>query len=330
MLPAFFAEAHGFEISVIGIFIFLSKLIDITTDPIVGWLNDKMSDDDDGKLTRFTTMDGRYMYIIVEQLIKYGFRPPELINDTIHFHDFYLKVYEYQDYSKFDFSKYKSLFDSLSKNKINIIAEIKKASPSKGVILEDFQPLKIAIDYETGGASAISVLTDENFFQGKIDYLTAIKSVVTIPLLRKDFVIDEYQIIEAKANGADVILLIAAILSRNEIKNFSSLANNLGLEVLLEVHNLEEIQKSIMPTIDLFGVNNRNLKTFEVSLETSRSLAEKIPDQFLKVSESGISDPNSIEELIEFGYKGFLIGENFMRSDHPGNTAKDFIKKITQ
>ena len=178
--------------------------------------------------------------------------------------------------------------------------------------------------------SGMSVLTDGKYFSGSLEDLILSRSIISLPLLRKDFVIDEYQIIEAKANGADVILLIAAILSRNEIKNFSSLANNLGLEVLLEVHNLEEIEKSIMPTIDLFGVNNRNLKTFEVSLETSRSLAEKIPDQFLKVSESGISDPNSIEELIEFGYKGFLIGENFMKSDHPGNTAKDFIKKITQ
>ena len=178
--------------------------------------------------------------------------------------------------------------------------------------------------------SGMSVLTDGKYFSGSLEDLILSRSIISLPLLRKDFVIDEYQIIEAKANGADVILLIAAILSRNEIKNFSSLANNLGLEVLLEVHNLEEIEKSIMPTIDLFGVNNRNLKTFEVSLETSKSLAEKIPDQFLKVSESGISDPNSIKELIKFGYKGFLIGENFMKSDHPGNTAKDFIKKITR
>ena len=223
-----------------------------------------------------------------------------------------------------------SLVKKIKINDLGIIAEFKRRSPSKRDINSSLSVSNVAKEYEDAGVSGMSVLTDGKYFSGSLEDLILSRSIISLPLLRKDFVIDEYQIIEAKANGADVILLIAAILTRNEIKNFSSLANNLGLEVLLEVHNLEEIQKSIMPTIDLFGVNNRNLKTFEVSLETSRSLAEKIPDQFLKVSESGISDPNSIKELIEFGYKGFLIGENFMKSDHPGNTAKDFIKKITQ
>ena len=223
-----------------------------------------------------------------------------------------------------------SLVKKIKINDFGIIAEFKRRSPSKKNINSSLSVTNVAKEYEEAGVSGISVLTDGKYFSGSLDDLILSRSIISLPLLRKDFVIDEYQIIEAKANGADVILLIAAVLSRNEIKNFSSLANNLGLEVLLEVHNLEEIEKSIMPTIDLFGVNNRNLKTFEVSLETSRSLAEKIPDQFLKVSESGISDPNSIKELIEFGYRGFLIGENFMKSDHPGDTAKDFIKKITQ
>ncbi|MFL2601221.1 MAG: indole-3-glycerol phosphate synthase TrpC [Flavobacteriaceae bacterium] len=224
----------------------------------------------------------------------------------------------------------KSLVKKIKINDFGIIAEFKRRSPSKKNINSSLSVTNVAKEYEEAGVSGISVLTDGKYFSGSLDDLILSRSIINLPLLRKDFIIDEYQIIEAKANGADVILLIAAVLSRNEIKNFSSLANNLGLEVLLEVHNLEEIEKSIMPTIDLFGVNNRNLKTFEVSLETSRSLAEKIPDQFLKVSESGISDPNSIKELIEFGYRGFLIGENFMKSDHPGDTAKDFIKKITQ
>ena len=223
-----------------------------------------------------------------------------------------------------------SLVKKIKINDFGIIAEFKRRSPSKKNINSSLSVTNVAKEYEEAGVSGISVLTDGKYFSGSLDDLILSRSIINLPLLRKDFVIDEYQIIEAKANGADVILLIAAVLSRNEIKNFSSLANNLGLEVLLEVHNLEEIEKSIMPTIDLFGVNNRNLKTFEVSLETSRSLAEKIPDQFLKVSESGISDPNSIKELIEFGYRGFLIGENFMKSDHPGDTAKDFIKKIIQ
>ena len=223
-----------------------------------------------------------------------------------------------------------SLVKKIKINDLGIIAEFKRRSPSKRDINSSLSVSNVAKEYEDAGVSGMSVLTDGKYFSGSLEDLILSRSIISLPLLRKDFVIDEYQIIEAKANGADVILLIAAILSRNEIKNFSSLANNLGLEVLLEVHNLEEIQKSIMPTIDLFGVNNRNLKTFEVSLETSRSLVEKIPDQFLKISESGISEPNSIKELIELGYKGFLIGENFMKSDHPGNTARDFIKKITQ
>ena len=223
-----------------------------------------------------------------------------------------------------------SLVKKIKINDFGIIAEFKRRLPSKRDINSSLSVTKVAKEYEEAGVSGMSVLTDGKYFSGSLEDLILSRSIISLPLLRKDFVIDEYQIIEAKANGADVILLIAAILSRNEIKNFSSLANNLGLEVLLEVHNLDEIEKSIMPTIDLFGINNRNLKTFEVSLETSRSLAEKIPDQFLKISESGISEPNSIKELIKFGYKGFLIGENFMKSDHPGNTAKDFIKKITR
>ena len=150
------------------------------------------------------------------------------------------------------------------------------------------------------------------------------------PLLRKEFIINEYQIIEAKAHGADVILLIAAILSQREIKIFSELAQSLNLDVLLEVHNLEELQKAVMPSLDMLGVNNRNLKTFEVSLDISKSLSEKIPDDFVKVSESGISQIESIVELKKFGYKGFLIGENFMKTDDPGKHASSFINKLRQ
>jgi len=146
--------------------------------------------------------------------------------------------------------------------------------------------------------------------------------------LRKEFIVDEYQLIEAKAHGADVILLIAAVLSRNEIQQLSTLAKSIGLDVLLEVHNLAELEKSIMPTLDMLGVNNRNLKTFEVSLDTSRTLAEKIPSDFVKVSESGISDVNSIKNLKTFGYKGFLVGENFMKTTDPGAAALDFIKEL--
>ena len=151
-----------------------------------------------------------------------------------------------------------------------------------------------------------------------------------LPLLRKEFIIDTYQIVEAKAYGSDVILLIAAILTKEEIKQFSELAKSLDLDVLLEVHNLEELQKSIMPTIDMLGVNNRNLKTFEVSLEASKALSKHIPNDFIKVSESGISSIEAIKELQPYGYRGFLIGENFMKTDNPGESAKSFIKKLNK
>ena len=160
--------------------------------------------------------------------------------------------------------------------------------------------------------------------------LIAARAVTQFPLLRKEFIVDRYQILEAKAHGADVILLIAAVLNKNQIKELSEFAQSLGLEVLLEVHNAEELEKSIMPSLNLLGVNNRNLKTFEVSLETSKVLAEKIPDDFIKVSESGISDVESIKDLKEYGYKGFLIGENFMKTENPGASAMDFIKKLEQ
>lgn len=174
----------------------------------------------------------------------------------------------------------------------------------------------------------MSVLTDGKYFGGSLDDLLLARASVDIPLLRKEFVIDEYQILEAKAYGADVILLIAAILSKEEIKQLSEFAKSLNLDVLLEVHNLEELQKSIMPSLDMLGVNNRNLKTFEVSLETSKSLSEKIPEEFVKVSESGISNTSAINELKKYGYQGFLIGENFMKTDNPGENAKIFIEEL--
>jgi indole-3-glycerol phosphate synthase len=176
----------------------------------------------------------------------------------------------------------------------------------------------------------MSVLTDEIYFGGTMDDLLNAREACNLPLLRKEFIIDEFQIIESKAIGADVILLIAAILTVDEIKQFSELAKSLKLDVLLEVHNLEELQKSIMPTIDMLGVNNRNLKTFEVSLETSKVLSNHIPNDFVKVSESGISSVDAIKELQPYGYKGFLIGENFMKTDNPGLSATEFINTLNQ
>jgi indole-3-glycerol phosphate synthase len=152
--------------------------------------------------------------------------------------------------------------------------------------------------------------------------------VTSFPLLRKEFIIDPYQIIEAKAYGADAILLIAASLSSEELKEFSTLAKSLQLDVLLEVHNLEELEKSLLPTVDMLGVNNRNLKTFEVSIEISKSLSSHIPKEFVKVSESGISETATIKELKEYGFDGFLIGENFMKTENPGLSAKSFIEEL--
>ncbi|QLE01664.1 indole-3-glycerol phosphate synthase TrpC [Galbibacter sp. BG1] len=221
-----------------------------------------------------------------------------------------------------------SLAEKLKASNTGIIAEHKRRSPSKSVINQSLNVQDVAKGYENAGACGMSVLTDGKYFGGSLDDLLLARASVSIPLLRKEFIVDTYQLIEAKAYGADVILLIAAILTRYETKLLSETAKNLGLDVLLEVHNEEELEKSIMPSLDMLGVNNRNLKTFEVSLEISKSLSEKIPDDFVKVSESGISNIQSIKELKPYGYKGFLIGENFMKTDNPGKSATDFIKKL--
>lgn len=221
-----------------------------------------------------------------------------------------------------------SLSHNLRNSNSGIIAEHKRRSPSKAEINYGFTVEEVVKGYETAGACGISVLTDGKYFGGSLDDLLLARASVNIPLLRKEFIVDEYQILEAKAHGADLILLIAAVLSREEIKNLSEFAHGLGLEVLLEVHNQEELEKSIMPSLDMIGVNNRNLKTFEVSLDFSKTLADQIPNDFVKVSESGISSIEAINELKPFGYQGFLIGENFMKTDNAGEAAKAFIAQL--
>jgi indole-3-glycerol phosphate synthase len=206
-----------------------------------------------------------------------------------------------------------------------IIAEFKRRSPSKGIINDRVSVEDVTTAYAAAGASAISVLTDTEFFMGKPADLIAARKVNSIPLLRKDFMIDEYQVLEAKAIGADIILLIAAILTPAEIQNLASLAKSLGLYVLLEVHNLEELQRSINPNVDAIGVNNRNLADFSVSVETSFQLAEHIPAEFMKISESAISNTDTIKQLKAAGFNGFLIGENFMRQDDPGAAMRKFV-----
>ena len=221
-----------------------------------------------------------------------------------------------------------SLTQKLRNSTSGIIAEFKRRSPSKSIINESSQIDDVAIGYEQAGASGMSILTDEIYFGGTLDDLITARQSCNLPLLRKEFIIDEYQIIESKAFGADAILLIAAILSREEIKQFSKLAKSLHLDVLLEVHNEEELHKSMMPSLDMLGVNNRNLKTFEVSLETSKALSQMIPNDFVKVSESGISSIEAIKELQPYSYQGFLIGEHFMKTDNPGASARKFISLL--
>ncbi len=216
----------------------------------------------------------------------------------------------------------------LHPSKTGIIAEYKRASPSKGLINGTSTVQEVVSGYQNAGASAISVLTDQDFFQGSLEDLTAAREVLQIPLLRKEFIVDEYQIAEAKAYGADIILLIAACLNSQEIKSLSEYAKSLGLNVLLEVHNEEELQRSIFESIDAIGVNNRNLKDFSVSLEHSYDLVNKIPNQFIKVSESGISDPETIKALKKAGFNAFLIGENFMKTKDPMAAIQEFVKQI--
>lgn len=203
-----------------------------------------------------------------------------------------------------------------------IIAEHKRQSPSKGVINGNVDLKQVVSGYQQAGASACSVLTDTQFFGGTTEDLIQARALLQIPILRKDFMVDEYQIEEAKAMGADVILLISACLIPQRVKELSEYAKKLNLEVLLEVHNVEELEGNLIDSVDVIGVNNRNLKTFEVSMQTSIDVGKHIPDRYVKISESGIDDPKTIVELKKHGFKGFLIGESFMKTNDPGAALK--------
>ncbi|AYB33666.1 indole-3-glycerol phosphate synthase TrpC [Chryseolinea soli] len=209
-----------------------------------------------------------------------------------------------------------------------IIAEIKRKSPSKGVINPHVSVERTSIGYMQAGASALSVLTDTNFFGGSNDDLMTARKFNFCPILRKDFTVDEYQIVEAKSIGADAILLIAAALPPARVKELAAFAHSFGLEVLLEVHNEEELNANLDAQADLIGVNNRNLKTFELSVEISKQLAKRIPDTVVKVSESGIESVATILELKTYGYEGFLMGQNFMQYSRPEIAAKEFIHDL--
>ena len=232
-----------------------------------------------------------------------------------------------------DFEKYqkRDFIEAISKKVLSeetaIIAEIKKASPSKGLIREDFEPKKIAEDYEANGASCLSVLTDEPFFQGKLEYLDMVRNTCSLPILRKDFMIDPYQIYETKASGGDCILLIVAALDSAQLKDFSQLAKELDLDVLIEVHSDEELNKALTIDPKLVGINNRDLTTFEVDKNLAIKLAKEISKDIIVVSESGISSKEDILSSKEHGIHTFLIGESFMREPSPGKALKDILAK---
>jgi indole-3-glycerol phosphate synthase len=216
----------------------------------------------------------------------------------------------------------------LRPDKVGIIAEIKRKSPSKGMINAYVSIERTSVGYMQAGASALSVLTDTVFFGGKNEDLTIARKYNFCPILRKDFVVDEYQIVEAKSIGADAILLIAAVLSPQQIQSLATFAHTLGLEVLLEVHDQEELDRSLPAPVDAIGVNNRNLKDFTVDINFSKELADSIPDEYVKVSESGISQAETIIELGKYGYKGFLIGETFMKSSRPEKACAELIEEL--
>lgn len=212
------------------------------------------------------------------------------------------------------------------KRDMGLIAEVKKASPSKGLIRPDFHPVALAKSYEAAGADCISVLTDETYFQGSGAYLEAIRGAVSIPLLRKDFIIDERQIYEARLLGADAVLLIVAILTDSQLRDYLALSQALGLDVLVEVHDHLELERALtLGTAKLIGINNRNLRSFEVSLDTTANLAKQVPSDVTLISESGIASRKDIEYLSDKGAKGVLIGETFMRREHVEEAVQELM-----
>ncbi len=205
-------------------------------------------------------------------------------------------------------------------DRLSVISEVKKASPSKGLIQPNFDPVKIAKEYETCGADAVSCLTEEHYFQGSSEYFKAIRQAIGLPMIRKDFIIDEYQIYEARLMGADAILLIAAVLDDEKLKRFGDTAHSLGLDILAETHDESELERVLALDFDIIGINNRNLKTFEVTLETTARLAGMIPEGKVIVSESGIKDNADMKTVRSYGADAVLIGETLMRSGDIGAT----------
>ncbi len=218
-----------------------------------------------------------------------------------------------------------ALKNAAQAGQIGLIAEIKKASPSKGVIREDFKPVEIAQSYARAGATCLSVLTDEQYFQGSDDHLVAAREAVDLPVIRKDFIVDDYQIYEAKAMGADCVLLIAAALEIMRLTTLNQTAKGLGLDVLIEVHNEVELAAAMTFSPSLIGINNRNLKTFETSLDTTINLLPQIPANATVVTESGIATRDDVQKMLDHNVRCFLVGEAFMKADDPGEALKSLF-----
>lgn len=214
------------------------------------------------------------------------------------------------------------------RGRAGVIAEIKKASPSKGVIRERFHPAKIAASYERGGATCLSVLTDVDFFQGSDDHLQLARSACRLPVLRKDFIVDPYQVYEARAIGADCILLIVACLDDARMELLNSLASDLDMDVLIEVHDAVELQRALVIGNRLIGINNRDLRSFNVSLETTLGLLRDIPPDRIVITESGIHNPDDVERMRKRGVNGFLVGEAFMRAAEPGEKLSELFHAV--
>jgi len=220
---------------------------------------------------------------------------------------------------------YRALQDKVAAKKPAIIAEIKKASPSQGVIREDFQPITIGLDYAMNGATCLSVLTDKEFFQGAEVYLEMVRQRCPLPVIRKDFMIDPYQIFEARALGADCILLIVAALGDGQMRELSDTATKLGMDVLVESHNAAELERALTLDTKLIGINNRNLRTFETSLQTTLGLKAMIPADRIVITESGIHTKDDVQLMLDNDIFAFLVGESFMRAESPGQKMRELF-----
>jgi len=225
---------------------------------------------------------------------------------------------------------FRRALEAKSRDGVAVIAELKKASPSKGLIRAEFRPAELARELESAGAAALSVLTDEEFFQGSLGNLRAAAAAVSIPCLRKDFIVDEFQLLEARANCADAVLLIVAALAPEELRSLGAGARRRGLDVLCEVHDGEELQRALDAGFDLIGVNTRDLRTFKVDLETAFRLAERFPAGIVRVAESGIHSAEDVGRLRAAGYDAFLVGESLMRAESPGEALRELMVPSAQ